>query len=133
MAETKSVEPQITETEVIQKYQQLQNQAQAFANKIAEFEADLAEHEMVIKTLADLGEDRRAYRFINGVLVEKTVGAVLPDTENNAAQIRELIAKFKSELETTEAQAVAWKNKYNIKTQKEVMDERARAAAAAST
>jgi len=45
---------------------------------------------MVIKTLKDLSEDRKAYRFINGVLVEKTVGAVLPDTEGNAEQVRYL-------------------------------------------
>mmetsp|Transcript_10443 Transcript_10443/g.31449 ORF Transcript_10443/g.31449 Transcript_10443/m.31449 type:complete len:84 (+) Transcript_10443:650-901(+) len=80
---------------------------------------------MVIKTLKDLSEDRKAYRFINGVLVEKTVGAVLPDTEGNAEQIKQVIAKFKSELENTENQAVAWKNKYNIKSQREVMSEQA--------
>mmetsp|Transcript_10438 Transcript_10438/g.31397 ORF Transcript_10438/g.31397 Transcript_10438/m.31397 type:complete len:128 (+) Transcript_10438:85-468(+) len=124
MAETKG-DDNITESEVIERYQRMQNQCQAFANKIAEFEADLAEHEMVIKTLKDLSEDRKAYRFINGVLVEKTVGAVLPDTEGNAEQIKQVIAKFKSELENTENQAVAWKNKYNIKSQREVMSEQA--------
>jgi len=46
MAETKG-DDNITESEVIERYQRMQNQCQAFANKIAEFEADLAEHEYV--------------------------------------------------------------------------------------
>lgn len=82
---------------------------------------------MVIKTLSDLEDSRKAFRLLNGVLVERTVGDVLPDTRGNAAQLQEVIAKFKSELESTESQAVAWKNKYNIKTQQEVMKEQAAA------
>lgn len=44
MAESKG-EDTITESEVINRYQALQNQAQMFANKIAELEGELAEHE----------------------------------------------------------------------------------------
>lgn len=42
---------------------------------------------LVIDTLKEVGEARRCYRMVGGVLVERTVREVLPALENNKEQV----------------------------------------------
>ena len=43
---------------------------------------------LVIETLKDVDEDRRCFRLVGGVLVERTVKDVLPALVNNKDQVR---------------------------------------------
>jgi prefoldin subunit 2 len=63
------------------------------ANKLAEFEMELSEHELVVNQLRPLDKGRKAYRLVGGVLVERTVGEVIPALEDNAAKVRLLETK----------------------------------------
>ncbi|KAK2198416.1 bifunctional Prefoldin beta-like/Prefoldin/Prefoldin subunit 2 [Babesia duncani] len=48
---------------------------------------DAAEHRLVLKTLSELPKDRKCYRLIGGVAVERTVGEVLPALEAHANKV----------------------------------------------
>jgi len=41
------------------------------------------EHKLVIEQLSTLESERKAFRLIGGILVEKTVGEALPAVEQN--------------------------------------------------
>ena len=46
--------------------------------KISELCLERDEHKLVVETLIKLESERRAFRLIGGVLVERTVGEILP-------------------------------------------------------
>ena len=55
---------------------------------------EMQEHLRVVKTLEPLPADRRAFRLIGGVLVEKTVGEVLPAVQQQQEQLNQLILRL---------------------------------------
>lgn len=77
--------------EVVRKYNELTQESNQLAQKIAELEFDKNEHRLVEETLKPLDGKRRAYRLVGEVLVERTVEEVLPSVANN----RENVSFFK--------------------------------------
>lgn len=57
------------------------------AGKLHEFESELSEHEQVLNQLRPLDAERRAYRLIGGVLVERSVGDVIPVLSQTAERV----------------------------------------------
>lgn len=55
--------------------------------KITELEFDRNEHKLVQETLEPLEAGRKAYRLVGGVLVERTVGEVLPSVKTNKENV----------------------------------------------
>ena len=51
---------------------------------------------IVIEALKGVEPDRRCFRMIGGVLVERTVKDVLPALENNKEQVRTLNSRWSS-------------------------------------
>jgi hypothetical protein len=51
------------------------------------FAAHAADRSMVVKAIKDVDPKRRCFRLIGGVLVERTVGEVLPMVEKNLEQV----------------------------------------------
>jgi prefoldin subunit 2 len=82
--------PQAEVQEAIQKYRELVEEVQRLSSKIAEFEMERAEHKRVEETLQPLESGRRAYRMVGEVLVERTVGDVLPAVTSNRESVRPL-------------------------------------------
>jgi len=73
--------------EAIQQYRELMQNSQRMAAKIAELETDRNEHRLVEDTLRPLDADRRAYRLVGSVLVERNVGEVLPSVAMNRENV----------------------------------------------
>lgn len=69
--------------EEIQKYRSLLQESQRLSSKIAELEMDRNEHRLVIDTLEPLEPTRKAFRLVGSVLVERSVGEVLPSVVAN--------------------------------------------------
>lgn len=112
-------EKPIDENQVISKYKNLQSECQSYASKISELEQELGEHRLVEDTLKPLDEKRRAFRLVGGVLVERTVGEVLPSVVTNRENLEKVVEKVKLTLEEKQKELVSWKMKYNIKTAEE--------------
>jgi prefoldin subunit 2 len=68
-------------------YQQMLSECQKLMNKVAELEVDRNEHQLVEETLKPLDPERRAYRLVGEVLVERTVKEVLPSVTANRENV----------------------------------------------
>jgi chaperonin cofactor prefoldin len=73
---------------ILQKYRELVSDCQQLMQKIAELETDCHEHKLVEQTLQPLDPERRAYRLVGDVLVERTVKEVLPSVTANRENVR---------------------------------------------
>lgn len=76
------------ERDIINRFQELKQELNALASKYNDVDNQAQEHESVIKTLGPLDSNRKCFRLIGGVLVERTVAEVLPAVKNNNEQIR---------------------------------------------
>eukprot|EP00297_Palpitomonas_bilix_P014888 CAMPEP_0113873950 /NCGR_PEP_ID=MMETSP0780_2-20120614/4059_1 /TAXON_ID=652834 /ORGANISM="Palpitomonas bilix" /LENGTH=129 /DNA_ID=CAMNT_0000859661 /DNA_START=46 /DNA_END=435 /DNA_ORIENTATION=+ /assembly_acc=CAM_ASM_000599 len=93
---------QVTQQQVIQKFNQLRNETNNLRQKLAELESDAREHELVLNTIKPLDGDRKAYRLVGGVLVERTVAEVLPAVETNKKGLDEVMGKLQQALAAKE-------------------------------
>ena len=66
----------------------MREQCQELAIKINQMDLDKTEHELVMKALEPLDPDRKCFRMIGNVVVERTVGEVLPAVLKNRDQVR---------------------------------------------
>lgn len=71
----------------IQKYRELTSESQKLMVKISELEMDRNEHRLVEETLTPLEGNRRAYRLVGEVLVERSVKEVLPSVSANRENV----------------------------------------------
>lgn len=77
------------------------------------------EHKLVIEQLSTLESERKAFRLIGGILVEKTVGEALPAVEQNYEGLKELLSKLDESLKSKDGERKAYKEKHGIMTQEE--------------
>ncbi|EJK50541.1 hypothetical protein THAOC_30455 [Thalassiosira oceanica] len=108
MSSTAAPEPK-NEQEVIGIYRQMNSELQSMVQSFTKFEMDRNEHRLVEETLEPMDPDRRAFRLVGGVLVERTIREVLPTVTEN-----------RKRMEAKQKDVSEWKAKYNIKTQEEV-------------
>ena len=65
----------------------MREQCQDLAIKINELDLDKTEHELVMKALEPLDTNRKCFRMIGNVVVERTVAEVLPAVAKNKDQV----------------------------------------------
>ncbi|EPQ59148.1 Prefoldin beta-like protein [Gloeophyllum trabeum ATCC 11539] len=122
MASTKQsknkVQP-LSEQELQQNYSRLQSDLQALASKIGELEQEAEEHTLVLGTLEEaLAEepDRKCFRLIGGVLVERTVKDVVPALQTNRDGIRKVVSNLAEQYKSKEQEFENFKRDYNIRS-----------------
>ena len=64
-------------------YQKLEQERVAIVSKGIEINEEKREYSLVIEVLKDVEEERKCWRLINGVLVEKTKKEIIPDLQNS--------------------------------------------------
>nr|CAG4649869.1 EOG090X0L97 [Scapholeberis mucronata]SVE94027.1 EOG090X0L97 [Scapholeberis mucronata] len=101
--------------EIIQGFQRLRTEQRQLANKLSELELDLNEHKLVIETLQNVDEDRKCFRMVGGVLVERTVKEVLPALTTNRDQMAKVIEILTTQISTKGQEINEFKEKNNIK------------------
>ncbi len=70
--------------EILNRFKQMNGECQQLSAKIQELTLEKDEHRLVIETLNKLEPERKAFRLVGGILVERTVGEVLPTVTRNA-------------------------------------------------
>ena len=55
---------------------------------------------------------RRCFRMVGGVLVERTVGEVLPAVRENMVRLEELLQRLYASLNEKETKLMEWKAQY---------------------
>ncbi|KAK8727062.1 hypothetical protein OTU49_009919 [Cherax quadricarinatus] len=101
--------------EIVQKFQQMRNEQRSLMAKISELEQDLNEHKIVIETLQDVSPDRKCFRMVGGVLVERTVMEVLPALLNNKEQLTKVIDSLNTKMVNKGKEVNEFRAKHNIK------------------
>ncbi|XP_048381416.1 prefoldin subunit 2 [Stegostoma tigrinum] len=112
-----------TPEQVLAGFNKLRQEQRGLAGKGAELEQEVAEHGLVIDTLAEVNPDRRCFRMVGGVLVERTVREVLPALESNKQQLVKLIENLNAQMQSKGRELNEYREKYNIRLMNE--DEKA--------
>ncbi|KAJ7498614.1 Prefoldin beta-like protein [Mycena latifolia] len=108
----------LSDQEISQNYSRMQNELQALAGKIGELDQEADEHSLVLTTLNEaLAEepDRKCFRLIGGVLVERTVKDVVPALQTNRDGIKKVVGNLTEQYKTKEEEFDAFKRDYNIR------------------
>ncbi|KAL8917630.1 MAG: hypothetical protein Q9172_005752 [Xanthocarpia lactea] len=69
---------------------------------------------LVLETLKPLPGDRKCFRMINGVLVERTVDGVLPALQTNADGLKKVLDELVKQYKRQQEEMEKWKKKNNI-------------------
>ncbi|TFK43759.1 Prefoldin beta-like protein [Crucibulum laeve] len=115
---SKAKAPALSDQEIQQNYARMQNELQALAGKIGELESEADEHGLVLTTLNEaLSEepDRKCFRLIGGVLVERTVKDVVPALQTNRDGIRKVMSNLAEQYKSKEQDLDAFKREYSIR------------------
>jgi len=100
--------------QIIMTYKGMLSESQSIAQKIGELDAERNEHGLVINAIKDLDPNRRCFRLIGGVLVERTIKEVLPAVQKNYEGIGELIAQLHNQLKLKQTALNEFQAKHNI-------------------
>nr|KAJ3420438.1 hypothetical protein HK105_005673 [Polyrhizophydium stewartii] len=93
----------------------MKQELQAIAQKIGELEMERDEHQMVVDTISPLEGDRKCFRLVGGVLVERTVKDVLPLVKQNMEGITNIIKQLALNYKKREDELAEFQKKYNIR------------------
>ncbi|KAF8559182.1 Prefoldin beta-like protein [Imleria badia] len=108
----------LSDQEIQQAYSRFQNDLQTLAGKIGELEQEAEEHTLVLSTLDEaLAEepDRKCFRLIGGVLVERTVKDVVPALQTNRDGIKKVITTLTEQIKSKEQEFETFKREHNIR------------------
>jgi prefoldin subunit 2 len=105
-----SEEDKLKEQKVVMKYRQLHSEYTGLVQKIVEIEDEKKEHVLVMETIGELEDDRKCYRLVNGILIEKNKIDLVPDIkfqvekmEDAVKQLTEVLRKRRDEMVTLES------------------------------
>ncbi|KAI5082087.1 hypothetical protein GOP47_0001830 [Adiantum capillus-veneris] len=106
------------EQAVAARWSGLRSELNQLYSKITELEMELSEHSLVISAIQPLDQGRKCFRMIGGVLVERTVGEVLPAVQRNKEGLQEVITRLSEALVKKKKELADFEAKYKIKIRK---------------
>ncbi|KAF7332309.1 Pathogenesis-related protein 1 [Mycena kentingensis (nom. inval.)] len=115
-AKSKSKPTPLSDQEISQNYSRMQNELQVLASKISELESESEEHGLVLATLNEAlaaDPDRKCFRLIGGVLVERTVKDVVPALQTNRDGLKKVMGSLAEQYKTKEDEFDAFRREYN--------------------
>lgn len=109
----------LSQEHIIGGFNQLRQEQRALASKLSELEMELNEHTLVVGALKEVDPERRCYRMIGGVLVERQVKDVLPAVEGNKTQLSDLIERLRTQVINKGKELNEYREKHNIRVRGE--------------
>ncbi|KAJ6080224.1 hypothetical protein N7467_009977, partial [Penicillium canescens] len=113
MSSQQQIDPK-KQQELQLQYTNFKNTLQQLAQKIGDIEQEAEEHKLVIETLDPLPQDRKCFRMVNGVLVERTVQDVLPTLKTNSDGLKQVLEDMLKQYKSKQSELDSWKKKNNI-------------------
>lgn len=101
-----------------QTYNNYKSQLTQIAAKIGDLETESDEHTLVLQTISKLNPDRTAYRLIGGVLVQRTVGDVIPALKTNQEGIQQVMTQLLGQYKSIETEFTKFQQDNKIKVVK---------------
>lgn len=68
----------------------------------------------MIESLEPLPGDRKCFRLVNGVLVQRTVKEVLPALQTNSDGLKQVLEELLKQYKTKQEEMDKWKKKNNV-------------------
>ncbi|KAI9770255.1 MAG: Prefoldin subunit 2 [Geoglossum simile] len=90
-------------------YSNFKSNLQQIAQKIGDVEQETEEHKLVLETLEPLQKDRKCFRMINGVLVERTVADVVPALKTNSEGLKKVLDDLLKQYKIKQEEMEKWK------------------------
>ncbi|KAG6243684.1 hypothetical protein E4U24_005337 [Claviceps purpurea] len=104
----------LTRIDLQNTYFNYKNTLQQIAQKIGDIEQEAEEHKLVLETLEPLSEERKCFRLINGVLVERTVKDVVPTLRTNQDGLKKVLDDLVKQYKLKQEELDNWKKKNNV-------------------
>ncbi|XP_065298072.1 prefoldin subunit 2 isoform X2 [Dermacentor albipictus] len=108
------IKRQAQEQGVVDGFNQLRQEQRALTAKLIELEMELNEHNLVAEALQKVDGDRRCYRMVGGVLVERTVKDILPAVERNKENISKSVELLNEKIVQKGQEVNEYREKHNI-------------------
>ena len=107
-----------SDAEIVQTFTRMRDTVQDFSQKLTELEMERNEHDLVVKAIEPLDGDRKCYRMIGGVLVQRTVAEVLPMVKEHMAGIETVMGNLNNQLRKKAEELEEFRARYkiNVKT-----------------
>lgn len=105
--------------EIVAHFHKLREDQRLLVQKCAEIESEQHEYGVVIQTLDGVDPKRVCFRLIGGVLVERTVGDVVPALKTQREQMTGLVDTLNKSIEAKGREINEWREKHGIKIQGE--------------
>ncbi|KAK9867552.1 hypothetical protein WJX84_005486 [Apatococcus fuscideae] len=103
------------EQEILQSFQSQRNELRNLAAKIEELASEANEHGLVLKTLEPMEKNRKCFRLIGGVLVERTIADVAPAVKTNKEQLDLLVERLRGQFEGKQQELANFQEKHKIR------------------
>jgi prefoldin subunit 2 len=71
--------------------------------------ANISHCRLVIETLEPLPRDRKCFRMVNGVLVERTIKDVIPSLKTNADGLKQVLDELLKQYKAKQNEMDTWK------------------------
>ncbi|KAI8057630.1 Prefoldin subunit-domain-containing protein [Syncephalis plumigaleata] len=111
----KATAEKLSPEQLTQVYNVMKQELQQMAQKISELEMEKDEHDLVIDTVKPLDKDRKCFRLVGGVLVERTVSDVLPALQINREGITKVIQQLTEDYNKREQEFQTFQKLYGIR------------------
>ena len=105
--------------EIVAHFHKLREDQRLLVQKCAEIESEQHEYKVVIQTLDGVDPKRVCFRLIGGVLVERTVGDVVPALKTQHDQMQGLVEQLNKGIEAKGREINEYREKHGIKIQGE--------------
>ncbi|GIL91654.1 hypothetical protein Vretimale_9589 [Volvox reticuliferus] len=115
------------EQELLSEFQNKRERIQLTWSKITELAAEATEHKLVLEALEKVDKDRKCFRLVGDVLVERTVGETMPAVAKNKENLEATINTLKLQLDAQKKDLNDFqtKHKIRIRTESEIDAEEA--------
>lgn len=104
--------------EIVNNYNKLKADYAEIFKKFIEMEDEKREHTLVLKNIEGLSKERRCWRMIGGVLVEKTMDEVLTGLAESVKMYDTAIKALEAALKKKEKDILEIEMKYNVNPNK---------------
>ncbi|PAA83791.1 hypothetical protein BOX15_Mlig000929g2, partial [Macrostomum lignano] len=101
--------------EAVNQFNVLREEQRQIGMRINQMEMEAREFGLVIDVLEKVQPDRKCYRMVGSVLVERTAGEVLPTLSTNREQMLALVEQMKQRLEDKGRELNEFKEKHGIR------------------
>jgi len=104
--------------EIVEGFQNLTQEQRMIAQQLNKVDSEKSEHAVTIEALKDIDAGRQCYRLVGGVLMERTVGEVMPALKLNLDRLTQVSEELNKKIIEKGKEILAYQEKHKIRITK---------------